>query len=54
MTELFTTILAWFIGAVIVWMCWNALFPVWISMLPAITYWKAFALVGVARTLRGV
>ncbi len=43
-------ILDWFIGALVVLVCWNSLFPEWYN-LPALTYWRAFALYGVVQTL---
>ena len=41
----------WFAHAGIWWGCWNTLFPRWEPSVPAITYWQAFALVGLIRML---
>lgn len=42
--------LNWPLRALILWLCWNGIFPDWVNV-PALTYWRAFALTGVVMCL---
>lgn len=43
-------IVNWFVSALVLWLFWDALFPEWVN-LPALTFWRAFALIGISKTL---
>lgn len=49
-TDIAIVVLTFAISTVIFWFCWNAIFPDWVN-LPALTYWRAVALLMVVRAL---